>query len=1095
MFKWSLLLLVAAALVVGGYLYLRLDDEIRRQVEHRLAVHYGDLDVHVGRARYEQDRGIAIYDVSVLEPRRDSTPEPLVSIEEMYLAGKIRMEELLSGQPNIERVIIRRARLRAARELDGRWNVQALVPLPQLSDRCPTLVIEDASVVLEDAARTPSAPFTIRDVDLTLTPIEPTGNSSPAGRRYRVLGTVTGLPSDEFTFQGEIGTTDGSLNLTVTMRSLTVTPELLAAVPMFPSAMEAEFSGRADVTLHLNRPAANEALNWSATLAMDRGRIAHARLPEPLTDVALTAKADRDRLMIERLTGKFGPASVTFACERAGWSKNAPLALAARIAGLPIDERVKSALPESCARIWQRFQPTGVVHAEARLRFDGERWSPQISGELRGASLTDAEKFPYPLKQATGSFQYIAANGTDADRLQFDLTAQGGGRPVRIAADLTHVAPRENDGETVATGVASTPPSRDGASHGAGYRGRFDPGTRPHHPLGWIELSGADIPLHEELIAALPEKGEQLVRSLRPQGLIDFHFRAEWTDLKQPRADVRQEIRLKDCTIQYERFPYTLHYVHGVLREQNRVWTLHDIEARGGSDSAQVVCRGHTTPLGQGCRAALTFDATNVPLDDNLKFALPPEAQRAWDELQPQGRVNFVANVQHETGEPKPAITVALTPHERSVSIQPLKFPYRLEQVDGRASFQAGRVELSNLSGQHGRTAFSAASGTWHAMPDGGWQMLFKGFNADRLTPHRDRDFLLALPPAMQNIAERLQPTGTFAVYNSNLSFAKSPQSARLAAAWDISIDCHQAALHAGLPIQSMTGGMRFIGRSDGHSSHTAAELALDSLVCKDTQFTNIRGPLWIDPTYCLLGEPAGERSGHAPRRVTADAYGGSLAGNAIIQHAGNPGYKLDVALGGANLARFANERLGGPRELGGTVSGKLLLSGTGRSAQNLSGSGELHVVDANIYELPVLVALLKVLKSRTPNTSAFNRCDMQFDIRGEYIHFQHLNLLGDAYSLYGRGETNLRRELDLVFYTLIGPADLPIPLWKTIAGQVSQQGLQLKVVGNWDDPDVQRKALPAVNDVLQHIQTEIQAGAATMSPSTAARDAVATPR
>jgi hypothetical protein len=81
------------------------------------------------------------------------------------------------------------------------------------------------------------------------------------------------------------------------------------------------------------------------------------------------------------------------------------------------------------------------------------------------------------------------------------------------------------------------------------------------------------------------------------------------------------------------------------------------------------------------------------------------------------------------------------------------------------------------------------------------------------------------------------------------------------------------------------------------------------------------------------------------------------------------------------------------------------------------------------------------------------------------------------------------------VFYTLIGPADLPIPLLKSIAGQVSQQGLQLKVVGKWDEPEVQRKALPALNDAFQQIQAEIQAGAATLAPSTAARETIGMPR
>ena len=42
-FQWGLFLAVAAALVVGGYLYFWLDDEILRQVQHRLASHYHGL--------------------------------------------------------------------------------------------------------------------------------------------------------------------------------------------------------------------------------------------------------------------------------------------------------------------------------------------------------------------------------------------------------------------------------------------------------------------------------------------------------------------------------------------------------------------------------------------------------------------------------------------------------------------------------------------------------------------------------------------------------------------------------------------------------------------------------------------------------------------------------------------------------------------------------------------------------------------------------------------------------------------------------------------------------------------------------------------
>jgi hypothetical protein len=253
-----------------------------------------------------------------------------------------------------------------------------------------------------------------------------------------------------------------------------------------------------------------------------------------------------------------------------------------------------------------------------------------------------------------------------------------------------------------------------------------------------------------------------------------------------------------------------------------------------------------------------------------------------------------------------------------------------------------------------------------------------------------------------------------------------------------------------------------------------------------------VHGPMWIDNSFCLFGEQATQKLGQPVRPMTADAYGGSMTANVAIRHDNGPSYQIDLALGAADLARFANERLGGPTDMNGTVSGRLALSGSGSALQALNGTGELHVVDANIYKLPLLVSMLKVpnLRNRTPDTTAFNSCDMKFKVQGEHIYFEQLNLLGDAVSLYGKGESGFDRQLDLVFYTLLEPA-MPIPLWKTIAGQVSQQTLQLNVVGTWDNPEVRPETLPGVSQVLEQIQTEFQ-GATGAAPNTAVRNSAA---
>ncbi|HEX2477462.1 MAG TPA: AsmA-like C-terminal region-containing protein [Lacipirellulaceae bacterium] len=1097
LFQWGLFLAVASAVGVVGYYYVRLDDEIRQQVEQRLATHYENLNVHVGRAKYEQDHGIAVHDVSLTGVEPDGNERPMLQIGEMYLAGKFGMADLLTGDIELDQIKLQRAQLHACRQADGQWNLAAIVPFPHFGGKCPLITVEDATVVFEDAQRPQSAPFAIRDVDLTLTRVEPTAGGN-ASSRYRVLGSATGLPAREFRCEGELCTADGTFNLTATIRSLEVTPEMFASLPALVSQQfqSAELSGRADLDLRATRQTPGDITKWTIEIKLDRGRLAHPRLAEPLTDASLRAKADANGLVIENLVGKWGPAALALSCQRSGWSANAPFGLSARIVGLPLDDRLKSMLSPACERAWQRFQPAGIIDAELRATFDGEKWSPQISAQGRNLSLTDQEKFPYVLEQGTGTVQYFPA-GQQADRLELDITAFGAGRPVRIAAQLSHLAGAEPEGPAIGTGVASDETLHPGART-TGYRGapnRANSRRRASHPVGWVDIAGSDIPLHEQLFSALPDGIEPFIRSLRGQGAVDFHFRAEWKDRAQPAADVTHEILLKDCFIQYAAFPFALHRVNGLVSQRNRIWTLQNLEGRGASESTVVKCNGTSTPQGAGCVVDLVFDATSVPLDETLRLALPPTAQKAWDELQPQGRVDFSTHILHETAQEKPLVALQLKPCDLSVSVQPRSFPYRLEQIQGTATFQAGRVELSNLSGRHDRASYSAAQGIWQSTPDGGWQLQLQGINIDRLTPRRDRDLLVALPRALQNIVERLQPTGDFAVHNSSLSLAKPIDSNRILAAWDARLLCHQATFQGAFSPQSVTGEIRLVGRNDLQTPYTAGELDLDSLVWKDMQFTHVRGPLWIDPTICLFGELASQRQGQPARRLTADAYGGSLTANAVLQHGANPGYELDMALGGVDLGRFANERLGGSGGLSGTVSGKLMLTGAGRSLQMLSGGGEMHVVDGNIYQLPFLVSLLKVLKNRTPSSTAFDRCDMRFAFQGEYIQFQQLNLLGDALSLYGNGETNFNRDLNLVFYTLIGPADLPIPLLKSFAGQVSQQGLQFKVIGKWDNPEVQRKALPALNDAFQQIQAEIQAGAATLAPSTAARDIFSPPR
>ncbi len=851
---------------------------------------------------------------------------------------------------------------------------------------------------------------------------------------------------------------------------------------MPPELHAVELYASADATVHVSRATPGAPLRWSTDVKVTRGRLGHELLPQPITELSADLSADSDKLVVKQLTGKVGAADFVVACNRQGWAANAPVGLAGRVNGLAVNADLQAALPARLEQIWQRFQPDGIVDAEVQLTFDGHQWRPELKASCRGLSLTDAEKFPYPIAGATGTVAVSRSPTTGATQLDLDLVGMAVGRPIHIQAKVDHLAvPKIPVG---AGGAAGAVAFGDLSVDENGVQLAAATSAVAPKPTGWVEVSGTGVAIHEQLLAALKPKDQLFVRSLRPQGLVDFRWRWERSDPTAETGDTALDLKLVDCAIQFDRFPYPIEQVKGNVTARNSHFVLSDLTGRDRQGSAQVVCQGQADATDAGLDLALVVSGTNVPLDENLKQALKPQVQQIWADLRPQGRIDFVANVERRPGQIEPAIRVELQPHEQKLSVEPVFFPYRFERVGGRAIVTEGRVDLQQLQGIHGQTRFTAA-GVWQAESDGGWQLVLNALNADRLA--FEPDFLRAVPLGVQKVLDRIRPTGNFNLYNSTLRFVRGTAASQVAAQWDLQLACHQASLRGDVPLDNLTGGVRVMGTSDGTNVVSYGELAIDSLIWNDIQFTNVHGPYWSDTAVCYFGQGATAKLAQPPRRMTADVYGGSVTYDTVLQHAAQARYNTEISLAGIDLGRFIRERMGGSSDITGTVIGTLSLSGTGRSTNSLGGHGEMHVIDANIYELPPLVAMLSVLRNRIPKSTAFNRCDMQFDVVGENIHFNTLNLLGDAASLYGRGQTNFDRRLDLTFYTLLGPADLPIPLWNTVAGHLSEQGLQIKVAGTWDNPQIHREAFPMINQMIGELQNGAQQGAAAVAPPAAA--------
>ena len=211
--------------------------------------------------------------------------------------------------------------------------------------------------------------------------------------------------------------------------------------------------------------------------------------------------------------------------------------------------------------------------------------------------------------------------------------------------------------------------------------------------------------------------------------------------------------------------------------------------------------------------------------------------------------------------------------------------------------------------------------------------------------------------------------------------------------------------------------------------------------------------------------------------------------GDAWVTYDGVPQYSATAVLTDASLLRVMRERFHGSQEFEGKLAASVTLTGSGRSLHALEGNGEVRITEANIYELPLLVGLLKVLRNAAPDTTAFNQCDMKYRIRGRHVYLDKLDFLGDAVSFYGKGYTNFDHQLNLVFHGVVGRNEIRIPFVKNFVDQVGQQTFQMYVDGTLADPQFHHQALPGINNLIQQIREDLDSPAWTGQQSQARRN------
>ena len=1052
--KWGLVALLIAGLFLGLAVYRSLDTRLKHLIEAQAAELFPNLTVHVRSAQILIGEGVQIRGLRIVDPKDDRNTGVILEADELFLTGPLDYQQLLSKKVRIDRVLIRRPHLRLVCQEQGTWNIARLFPLPKGQGGGAPLQIENGTIEIVDMRKNPASVLTLRDIQLGIVP--PTPAMPETTPSWTICGTMTGDFLRRIDLEGSIDPTTLCTRLSGRADSIEFGPELQGALPVeITRQLESLQHLRAQLGLTFQvyvRVGERPEVAFDVAGQILQGRIDDPRLPHPISDIRASFSCRNTGIEVRNLSATMGQTSiwVTF-FGLSGWSLSAPFDLDARCEHVEFDPAIVRLLPDVLQQEWPKYFPQGLLDLSIRCTSQPQGLQFRVTADLQNVSFA-YYKFPYRLQQTQGRMELTP------EQLTIQLTARANGQPVEIRGQV--LAPLTS-------------------------------------PRSQIFVSGRGIALDDRLVdAVLNPKTQNTIRSLQLSGTADFWL-SLWQD--KPGEDLHRHLEaiLNRCSMKYQKFPYPISNITGRLIMRDDAWCFEEL--RGNHGPAQITAAGTLLPDKDGTELTLRFRARQVRLDSTLRDAFQMEHVRSvWDDLQPNGLVDVEGVLSCPANEAM-KLSFSARPSDRSLTLEPTGFPYRMEGIDGTLIYDNGAILVQDFRAFHGNTEFNA-NVTCSLMPGGGWQLVFSDLWVDRLVV--DRSLLIALPEALSRTFSRLNIQGPLAI-RGQFAIGRSTQSGGIAdraaasaeaqrsegsplmATWNVVVTLVQAQLGTVIPIQNINGRISLQGEYRNGRLSSAGHFDLDALSIQGFHIARLKGPFSLENELIFLGDYQTQIITHdqgglstASRHVTGELFAGQITAGGWICISPQVEYDLAGSLVAADFAQILREcHRTDVASARGKVDASVRIRGKGDDIHGLSGYGSFQFRDADIYELPIMVALLKLFQLKRPDAAkTFTESSGSFRIAGRHIYLDTITFRGDMFHLTGQGEMDFDRNVRLVLRVMLGKREMPIPVVQEIFRGASEQIVLVHVGGTIQEPIVRRESFPGVNQALQRFQNSVEA-------------------
>ncbi|MFQ5731820.1 MAG: hypothetical protein ACE5KM_07685, partial [Planctomycetaceae bacterium] len=268
-----------------------------------------------------------------------------------------------------------------------------------------------------------------------------------------------------------------------------------------------------------------------------------------------------------------------------------------------------------------------------------------------------------------------------------------------------------------------------------------------------IRLNVVNLPLDDRLKRRLPSNWRTVYDRFRPAGrialacLLDYDGRT-W----KPHNLV---VTTRNCSFAYAKYPYRFTSVNGTVTQRADT-SIFDFKFNGRAGRQPATLTGRLRNPGPNAVSRFDLSIQGLLLDDVLIAACPPSSRKALKALNIRGRIDGWLTTTHRAGVDKTP-RLQLTADMRNCVVAHEKFPYRLEALTGRVTFdsQTHDWKFTRLRARKGQGTFS---GSGFLIKRNGRQEL--ELNVTGIGAQLDKSLYRALPESLQHLWDDLSPTG-----------------------------------------------------------------------------------------------------------------------------------------------------------------------------------------------------------------------------------------------------------------------------------------------------------------------------------------------